>query len=69
MASYDAASNSSIRPFAQVATDAEASGMDELVTAKELTLAMIADVTCGAQSILVNDLEAGAHTCPKFGSP
>eukprot|EP00227_Mantoniella_beaufortii_P015429 CAMPEP_0197575570 /NCGR_PEP_ID=MMETSP1326-20131121/921_1 /TAXON_ID=1155430 /ORGANISM="Genus nov. species nov., Strain RCC2288" /LENGTH=666 /DNA_ID=CAMNT_0043138367 /DNA_START=268 /DNA_END=2265 /DNA_ORIENTATION=+ len=43
--------------FERVAVDAESSGGDSLVTAKELALAMIADVTCGAHSLLANDLE------------
>jgi ATP-dependent Clp protease ATP-binding subunit ClpC len=45
------------RLFERVATEAEAKTGDAQVTTKELALAMISDVTCGARTVLEDDLD------------
>ena len=45
------------RLFERVSTEAEASTGDAMVSTKELALAMIADQTCGAHGLLVDDLD------------
>ena len=45
------------RLFERVSTEAEASTGDAMVGTKELALAMIADQTCGAHGLLVDDLD------------
>ena len=53
------------RLFERVSTEAEASTGDSLVSAKELVLAMMSDVTCGAHSILVDDLDVDLQALKK----